>query len=124
MRTALLLLLITFVSVNANAANIYIRDDGGTPTECDGSVDKPKNSTKKCAFNSYYKELTFSATSQNAIIITKGSFAINVSPPPVWIPVSTFVASPLQYINAVKSGRKVFFKDFGGLAYELQLRKY
>lgn len=118
------LIIFLLVSVNAESANYFIRDDGGSPTECNGLVNAAKKADKKCAFNGYWKSVTYSATSTDTITIGKGTFVISVQPPDIWIPMSTFVASPLQYINAVKNGRKVFFNELGGVAYELQLRKY
>lgn len=123
MRT-LLILLILFCT-NVEAGTIYIRTgDGGDSSQCDGSVDAPRNASKKCALNNYYKSGAYSSTSTDNVVISQGSYVISVRPPDIWIPVSTFVASPLQYINAVKNGRKVFFNELGGVAYELQLRKY
>lgn len=120
----LLAILFIFICSNVQAGTIYLRADGGNATECDGSVDAPKNASKKCALNWYYKNVTYSATSTDSIVIGQGTFNISVQPPDIWIPMSTFVASPLQYIQAVKSGRKVFFSDLGGIAWELQLKKY
>lgn len=120
----LAILLILFCT-NVEAGIVYIDTaKGGSSTECDGSVCSPKNSTKKCALNSYWKNGTYSSTSTDQVIICGGSFNISVQSPDIWVPVATFVASPLQYINAVKAGRKVFFSDLGGIAWELQLRKY
>lgn len=120
----LLAILLIFFCTNVEAGTIYLRNDGGDSTQCDGSVNVAKNATKKCALNSYWKNVTYSATSTDSIVIGQGTFSISVQPPDIWVPVSTFVASPLQYINAVKNGRKVYFSDLGGVAWELQLRKY
>jgi hypothetical protein len=117
------ILLILFCT-NVEAGTIYLRSDGGDSTQCDGSANVAKNATKKCALNSYRKNVTYSATSTDVIQVGQGSFVISVQPQDIWIPIATFVASPLQYITAVKSGRKVFFSDLGGIAWELQLRKY
>lgn len=119
----LAILLILFCT-NVEAGTIYLRSDGGSSTECDGSVNVAKNATKKCALNSYYKNVNYSETSTDMIVVGQGSFNINIQPPDIWVPVATFIASPLQYINAVKAGRKVFFSDLAGIAWELQLRKY
>lgn len=121
MKTLVFLLLFT---VNSYAGNIYLRSDGGTSLECDGSVNVAKNASKKCALNSYYKQVTYSPTSTDTISVGQGSFAISIQPPTLWIPISTFISSPLVYLNAVKSGRKVYFNDLGGAVWELQLRKY
>lgn len=120
---AILILFILFCT-NVEAGTIYLRSDGGDITECDGSADVAKNPSKKCALNSYWKNVTYSKTNSDSIIIGQGSFVIDIRQPDIWVPVSTFVASPLQYINAIKNGRKVFFNELGGVAYELQLRKY
>lgn len=120
----LLAILLILFCTNVEAGTIYLRNDGGDSTQCDGTVNVAKNSSKKCALNSYYKNVNYSATSTDMIVVGQGSFNINIQPPDIWVPVSTFVASPLQYIQAVKNGRKVFFSDLGGIAWELQLRKY
>lgn len=118
------LIIFLLVSINAESADYFIRDDGGTATECSGLVNAAKKADKKCAWNYFSKDIVFSATNNDTITIAKGTFNVSVRQPDIWVPVSTFVASPLQYIQAVKSGRKVFFKDLGGMAWELQLRKY
>ena len=119
-----ILLLISTNLVIADAGTIYLRSDGGDATECDGSVNVAKNATKKCALNWYYKNVTYLPTSTDSIVIGQGTFNINIQPPDMWVPISSFVASPLQYLQALKSGRKVFFNDLSGVAWELQLRKY
>lgn len=121
----LLTILFILFCTNVEAGTIYIDTaKGGSSTECDGSVCAAKNSTKKCALNSYWKSGTYSSTNTDQIVICGGSFMVSVSQPNIWVPVATFVASPLQYINAVKNGRKVYISDLGGIAWELQLRKY
>ena len=120
----IMLFLFLLICSNAEAKQIFIRDDGGSMTECDGTADAPKNQSKKCAYNNFYSEITFSDSAADTVTITKGRFFVNIRLPDIWIPMSTFVASPLQYITAVKNGRKVYFNDLGGLAWELQLRKY
>lgn len=119
-----ILLLFLLITTHVEAADYFIREDGGNKTECTGLVDAPKNATKKCAWNTFYQQMTFSATSTDTITIKKGTYMVSVQPPDIWIPMSTFVASPLQYVTAVKNGRKVYFSDLGGIAWELQLRKY
>lgn len=120
-----IIILLMFLCVNAEAAKTYIdTEKGGSPSECDGSVCEARNPSKKCAINSYWKNGTYSKTSTEEIVICGGSYNISIQAQDIWIPVSTFVASPLQYIHAVKNGRKVFFRELGGVAWELQLKKY
>lgn len=113
-----------FFCLNANAADIYIRDDGGTPAECDGSVDAPKNSTKKCALNSYWKNYKFNPNSTDTVSVRKGTYDISVQPPGLWVTLANFNKNPDFYIRAAKSGRKVYISDLDGIAYQLDLRKY
>lgn len=122
----LLIILFLVISLNANAESFYVRPDGGAQgTECDGTVDQPKDLiTKRCAFNSFYAQMTFSLNKSDSITISGGTYIVSIQPPPIWIPVSTFYTQPSFYINAIKKGRRVYFNELGGVAYELILKKY
>lgn len=120
----LLIILFLSVTVNAYSADIYIREDGGTPTECDGTVDAPKNETKKCALKSYWKSYKFDPNNQTSVLVRKGTFEISVQPPSLWVTLANFNKNPDFYIKAAKSGRKVYISDLDGIAWQLELRKY
>lgn len=122
MRTLLILLLL--IVPNVYAADVYIRDDGGNLTECDGSVDAKKNSTGKCSLNYFSKNMKFATADADRIIFSKGTFSVNVQPPSLWITMEQFNAKPEYYIREAKKGRKVYFQRIDGIAYELILRKY
>jgi len=124
MRRTIIAFLFVLSALSVQAADIYIRDDGGTTAECDGTVDAPKNDTKKCALNTFYKEMKFSSTTTDNIILRRGVFLVSVQPPSLWITVAQFNAKPEYYIREAKKGRKVYFQRIDGIAYELILRKY
>jgi len=115
-------LIVSFSAVSF--ADVYVRDDGGTSTECDGTVNAPKNSTKKCAVLAFGKNMTYSPTNNDNIIIGKGTYYVSARLPDLWVTSATFNKSPDFYMKAAKSGRRVFVSDLDGIPYELMLRKY
>lgn len=123
MNKFLIIFLILFCS-KAEADTLYIRDDGGDLTQCDGLHDAPRSADKKCAFNQFYKDVTFSATKEQNIIITKGTFTVSIQSPDIWIPVATFIANPNYYLTEAIKGRRVYFSQFNGVARQLKLEKY
>ena len=76
----LTLILFLLVSVNVEAATVYFRTDGGTPQECDGTVNKAKVASKKCAYKSAVLKMKVSLTQQDVIQLVEGTFWITVTP--------------------------------------------
>lgn len=124
MKTIILILLLMVVSLPSYAVDVYIRDDGGNAAECNGFFDLPKNSSGNCALNYFSKNMKFSTTNADRIIFSRGTFAVNIQPPSLWITMAQFNSKPEYYIREAKKGRKVYFSSIDGIAYELILRKY
>ena len=76
----LIAILVSLISLNANAATVYFRTDGGTPQECDGTVNKAKVASKKCAYKSAVLKMKVSLTQQDVIQLVEGTFWITVTP--------------------------------------------
>ena len=76
----LTLILFLLVSVNVEAATVYFRTDGGTSQECDGTVNKAKVASKKCAYKSAVLKMKVSLTQQDVIQLVEGTFWITVTP--------------------------------------------
>ena len=76
----LIAILVSLISLNANAATVYFRTDGGTPQECDGTVNKAKVASKKCAYKSAVLKMKVSLTQQDVIQLVDGTFWITVTP--------------------------------------------
>lgn len=77
----LTLILFLLVSVNVEAATVFFRaSDGGTPQECDGTVNKAKVASKKCAYKSAVLKMKVSLTQQDVIQLVEGTFWITVTP--------------------------------------------
>lgn len=78
------LLVTTFVLLiivgNVDAATVYFRSDGGTPLECNGLVNKPKNAIGKCAYRSAILKMKTALTQQDIIQLVEGTFWITVTP--------------------------------------------
>lgn len=117
------LILFLLVSVNAESADYFIRDDGGTATECSGLVNAAKKADKKCAWNYFSKDIVFSATNTDTITIAKGRFTVIVRKPNIDVPLATLLASPSQYITAAKNGQKVYYNELDGKRYEIIIER-
>ena len=74
------LLLVCNFLVISEAATIFFRNDGGTPQECDGTVNKAKVASKKCAYKSAVLKMKVSLTQQDVIQLVEGTFWITVTP--------------------------------------------
>jgi len=121
----LLIILFSFISINAHATDYYFRDDGGIPnTECSGLYDKPKSTDKNCAYSYNYIEVMATKDSSDNFIISKGNMAIDIGPTSLWITMDQFKANTEFYIREAINGRKVYFKSIDGVARQLQLPKY
>lgn len=126
MRNKLLILILVLIP-SVCFAQVYVRDDGGTPIingvgECDGTVDAPKSADKHCAYSSIYREMTADQNKIDDIIIGKGTFAISIRRPPVWISMTEFIANPKKYTDMAKSGRPVYINNYNGRVYEITLK--
>lgn len=124
-----LLMILLLLPISVNAANLYIRDDGGIPIlngvgECDGTLDKAKSNDKHCAYNFYYQQMIAQTKNTDNIIISKGTFNVNVGVPDLWITEDQFYSNTKYYMNQVDRGRKVFLKSFNGVAQQIKLEKY
>jgi hypothetical protein len=73
-------ILISLISLNANAATIYFRTDGGSPLECDGLSNAAKKTNGKCAYKSAVLKIKASLTKEDIIHIVEGIFWITITP--------------------------------------------
>lgn len=125
MRLLITILLLIFVNVSVADAKIYLREDGGNPSQCDGTHDKPlagakdtdpndKNTIPDCAWNN--KTLTVTATSlgQDIIQISQGTVIISVRQPPIAITLEQFIGNPKKYTDMVLADRVVFINNYNG----------
>lgn len=113
-------ILFVLFSVNANAKDIYIRDDGGIPvTECDGSADKAKSADKKCAYRTYYSDVKVTTASSDNIVVRRGSYSISIKASSTYVTTQQYAISPDKYKDLVKKGNRVFIDQ----SFELVLKK-
>ena len=70
----------TIIPSHSEATTIFLRSDGGTPQECDGTVNKAKVASKKCAYKSAVLKMKVSLTQQDVIQLVEGTFWITVTP--------------------------------------------
>lgn len=129
-RTTLKLILFVCLAltvIHAYARDIWVRPDGGTLIvngvgECDGSVNLPKNATKKCAATGASLEMTYSPTAGDYILIGAGKWQVTVREPTQWITMDQFVKNPTLYTDKIKKkGTKVIIQNYNGASYNVVL---
>ncbi|MCK5082048.1 MAG: hypothetical protein KAR31_03995, partial [Candidatus Omnitrophica bacterium] len=83
MKRLLLPILILLVAVNANATTWYIRKDGGTASQCDGTTNASVAGTPNCALNhpnwvfpARGESTARKAAASDTVIISSGSYRI------------------------------------------------